>query len=1220
MSIELYFSNQLEQLGQRLSENLSGECRTNDNIFQPSKVIAHNNNLKKWIQMNSARNLGISINMEFKFLENGLWDMLKMLSIDGKIVEIVNNDIRLFLLIDFLQKIDERCMELSPLHKYLYINGTKKKPDYCRRIWQLASKLSFYFREYEFHRPDMITRWLRDGCGDDDTLDKMEICQRYIYNALFHQANGWSADINGTQYMTLSQYAYKVFGEVENCFNTGSSYKDPVSVHIFGLSQVSNFHQYLIARLGGYFNIHVYAFNPCCEFWEDAETKHESKWKAMKRVDNLRISKDESESGELKEADNHLLQWWGKPGRENIRLLSELTDYNFYELFCLNSDVDICNDSVLQRLQRNILFRTPSGDGKYFPVEQDTSLQIAACSGIIREVETVYNSIIYNMKNESSLKLTDIAILVPNMDKYKASIVSVFSRRPTFIPFNLCDSTANNESIFGKGVMGILNLADGSFNRKEVFSLISNPCFMDKFSLTNRDVKVWVRWADELNIFYGYDGNDRKRYGYSAEDLHTWKQGLIRLRLARVMDAPVNVSETGVFGEYKGVVPIELSGTDDLSLMEQFCEVIELLFSKVRPLKDAKLSCCEWADRIGLLLDALLSVPDGYAAEKRVCRSLLDGLNSFRICDDLVDKTVMSDSVNNRDVSITLPMVMEFITSRLTSISSGYGSYLTGGVTIAEIQPMRPIPFKIVYVMGMGEGQFPGKANQSTMDLRLLKRRIGDINRAEADCYMFLEILVSTRDKLYISFVSRDLQRAEVFVPCSVIYQLKEYVEAEILPDKALKMIDIPLDGSDMIYLDNGVNSISDLLVNYSVADRIAYFAANGLLNKVKDGLDEELLNKFKKFEPNFGIDAGEIEDDRLNVTERIQLRHLKRFIEDPAGSALKKHLGIYEEDDRDKSLLENEPFFSRFPFNYDIEISPLKYCAYASAVSSKAVRQQDISTFLNNYYRYCSLSGLTPEGSFKELDKVGIHKVIADRFSGLMEIVKQIDDAMSCYQWAFIGDGSYVDAVKRGNSKFLQLDPVIIETGGMINGLKTKQIELHGSIPMLWRDDEGWNSLVLTTRTKSGGKKLPEKYVLEPFLFYLTLLADRCHSDIISNSSFTIHIIYKEEIISWRYKVSKELAKDYISALISDYLDCFSFDMIHFETVSKVLSSMLKSINEFHGIDKESFVEKLRTEVEKEENISDLVKLSGAVVPEDAFDIVYNRFSLLFSAEIVKV
>jgi exonuclease V gamma subunit len=41
---------------------------------------------------------------------------------------------------------------------------------------------------------------------------------------------------------------------------------------------------------------------------------------------------------------------------------------------------------------------------------------------------------------------------------------------------------------------------------------------------------------------------------------------------------------------------------------------------------------------------------------------------------------------------------------------------------------MRPIPLRIVYVLGLEEGRFPGRADCSTLDLRLRQRRIGDVS------------------------------------------------------------------------------------------------------------------------------------------------------------------------------------------------------------------------------------------------------------------------------------------------------------------------------------------------------------------------------------------------------------------------------------------------------------------------------------------------------------
>ena len=85
------------------------------------------------------------------------------------------------------------------------------------------------------------------------------------------------------------------------------------------------------------------------------------------------------------------------------------------------------------------------------------------------------------------------------------------------------------------------------------------------------------------------------------------------------------------------------------------------------------------------------------------------------------------------------------------------GHYLAEGVTLSSYLPMRPIPFKLVFLMGMGEGRFPASYRKDHLDLRHIpipmretvegrrvrERQIGDVSEPERDRYMFLETPVS---------------------------------------------------------------------------------------------------------------------------------------------------------------------------------------------------------------------------------------------------------------------------------------------------------------------------------------------------------------------------------------------------------------------------------------------------------------------------------------------
>lgn len=1232
MGVELYFSNQLEQLGLRLSNDLKEDNARKTNIFLKSTIIVPNSNLKKWLQMTIANTLGIAINLEFiSSLEDGLWNMLKNLDNSSQRIELLNNEMLQLMLLYLLQDVKEWPEETSLIQKYLLDSDREKRVDHVKRSWQMSKRLAYYFRKYEYHRPDMIRRWQTE-IKRGDKLSDMEVCQSYIYNRLFHPADGLSANINGTQFMTLPQYAYKT---LNNCGNSHILKRDKAqrNAHFFGLSQISDFHNYLIGNLGRYFNIFIYAFNPCCEFWEDIETPGEQGWRIRKGMKRLKISDCEVNTGELdlNEADNLLLQWWGKPGRENIRLLSELTDYNFYELFCLNETQDIKNDTTLQRLQRHILFRTHAGGGKDFPVRQDCSLQIAACPGLYREVETVYNSIIYNMEADNTLNLTDIAILVPDMERYKPAITSVFNRRPAHIPYNLCDSTAEKESVFGQGVIGLLKLAERSFNRRDVFSLVFNPCFLSRFSLSRDEVQVWTCWVDGLNIFHGFDSQDKQRHGYSENDAHTWRHGLRRLRMARIMDAPQDAHLSGRFEDYMGIIPYDVSGSGDMALLERFCEVIELLFARVQTLRNMRLSCRDWAERITYLIDEFLSIPHEHSTEEGVRQVMFAGLKGLEIYDKLLLRSPSSGRGNsNGNGCLELPMITEFIKAKLASISSGYGSYLTGGVTISEMRPMRPIPFKIVYVMGMGEGRFPGRDNQSVLDLSLLNRRIGDVSRSEADCYMFLEIMVSTRKKLYLTFVSKDLQNDEEFIPCSVVHQLKYYVESEILPDKEyFKITNIPLKGSDINYLGKKADNASDLLVNYSEADRLSFYVENNLLNKVKNSLSDNELKRLERFKPDLNI--SEIDNKPRPEIERVTIRQLRRFLENPADASLRRHLNLYEDDNNDKSLAENEPFFAEFPLDYNLIMRSMEYCVNLMPESVPADRRQaKTMDFLASYYRESFLKGMTPEDAFCERDRMEFEKTLKQRFHGLLTIIRQIEKAHNAeasnanvrkwHRWIFLGDGNLKDADNKRSGEFIEFDHLLFEAEmGKKDGILIRQgVEIHGSLPMVWQDETGWNSLVLTTRKRSEGR-LPEKYVIEPFLFYLTMISGKDSADLIGDSPFNIHLFYKEERRWWRYRLSPEKAKDYLGKLISDYLNRKQFDLMPFETIRKIVNRFNPDSQDdkiIADIDADLFKAELEEELIMDKDLAELVKLSNADVPDDVFEKVKRRFSLLFEAQ----
>ena len=142
--------------------------------------------------------------------------------------------------------------------------------------------------------------------------------------------------------------------------------------------------------------------------------------------------------------------------------------------------------------------------------------------------------------------------------------------------------------------------------------------------------------------------------------------------------------------------------------------------------------------------------------------------------------------------------IIEFFKQKQSSVRMHRGHYLAEGITVSSFKPMRPIPFKAVFLLGLGEGLFPSALRKDTLDLRHIperldppiegknfrERRIGDVSETERDRYMFLETLISTRKNLVLSYVSHSDKTDDELSPSSIIQTLLDELDRGYLKNK----------------------------------------------------------------------------------------------------------------------------------------------------------------------------------------------------------------------------------------------------------------------------------------------------------------------------------------------------------------------------------------------------------------------------------------------------
>ncbi len=951
--IELIYSNCTERLLHSLVSDLSVRQQEGAHPLDPIEIIVPNPNMEAWVTLGLARATGVAANIRFRRLERFIGDLTE-LALPGyfKLADLDTIEAALLAALH-----DERILtlpELQPVRSYLesgagVVEGSVFDRHLAedsldlRRI-QLASRLAYLYQEYSFSRPEMTATW-REGVDPanrsgrfgrfglsgsayldpalaDSSFAAAAKWQKVLWQAVFGPSGTLEQNppASGGRWMTLDQLVldHEFFRQIAKA-------ELPV-VHIFGISYVARIFQLLFGRLGESKTIRIYTLNPCAEFWEDVETDRELFYR-LDREENSRSKLLWSATGEpdtedpfaLEEADTPALRHWGKPGREYVRLLGELTDCDFESEFA--DPVDSDQPSVLHRLQHDILYREPERvlDSKNAGLcEPDRSIRLVAAPSVRREIEWVADEIWRLLREDSPpsgsprLRLSDIAVIVNSnaRDLYLPQIEAVFSACHN-LPGSFSDLPGSAGSRLIEAMSMLLKLPFGRFTRAEMLSLLSHPALNTKLEgLTPGDLAVL---AEKLGIIYGADRSDHAGT-YVDEDVFNWDQGIRRLALGAFMIGEKS-GEERIFTTAAGRWLVEEVAGDAFPAAARFGLLVRSLLADARYVRQQQLTLGQWAA-------FFMSQVERYFASTEA----RDEHDRFRISSALgrLEQMDWGITVSGRTATALAEQT-------LAELSGGRGRYLAEGVVVSSFLPMRAIPFKVVFLLGLGEGLFPAAGRRDALDLRAAKRRAGDVDPSERDRYMFLETLLCTRQKLYLSYIRRDEQTGDPLQPSAVVQELLHILKNGYLGDEgveqlkiepALRRYDDQLSLSDTFSDETKVEAqvqavAADWLQHCgrpAVEDPASGFkvirehAAPGEWEKLSKMLKlppEPLAIKTKAVAPELFSEAGL---SGREVEALLTVTALRRFLECPLQGWASAMLGLAETED-DQADREEEDF-----------------------------------------------------------------------------------------------------------------------------------------------------------------------------------------------------------------------------------------------------------------------------------------------------------------------
>ncbi|MFH0902766.1 MAG: exodeoxyribonuclease V subunit gamma [Pseudomonadota bacterium] len=910
--IRVSYSNQTERLLRQLATDL--QQRAPASPLDPICLVVPNHQVATYVKHGLARHCGIAANCSVH-LVGELASNLVATRLPG--VRLVDRRLLQGLVLSLLLDKDyldgsgsdrqTRATDrpaLAAIRSYLRAAGDSEHAVNLKR-YQLASELGNLFEEYSLSRPEVVEAW-REGRSsldrDGELFGEAELWQRQLWVDILGPEGILARRCreSGTRWLTLPELTSLLAqqtGEVAI----------PSPIWIFGISYLPGELYRLLEALSSLVDVDVYALNPCQEFWEDIGNSAEPDWQLAPLA-----------------PDNPPLRWWGRPGREGIRALNELTGCDFVSCF---ADPLAATDTLLHRLQHDILLAEPERSGnRPLDLDADGSIRILACAGVRQEIAAVAAEILALLQEDEArgssplLRLNEIAILVnaTERDSYLAHLPAVLGEHG--ISCSVADRSLSADSHVVEAVDLLLSLPQGELSRSEIMRIVTHPAVLARYP--EIDPKQWLAWVDRLGIVFGADRHDHEG-SYIDRDLFNWDQGIRRLALGVFM-AGEGSDGTHPFYSAASHLPEEVE-RDEIESAGRFGLLLRSLISGARRARDAWLEPREWAAFLIETITAYLTPGDD-----RDERALKRCIGAVQILADLdVDGKTLPYSI-----------AVAFVRAALAQIESGSGQFLADGVVVASLAPMRAIPFRIAFVLGLGENKFPAPEKRSFLDLRLARRRSGDVSARDRDKYLFLETILSTRERLYLSYVGRDPLTGERLHPSPVVATLEQILQQGYLGGKEIEEL-LPLrrhqleagGGEETAQQQGDDAGRSSLLLERRAPpvtleqkrEHQAFALGNDLrrflgwdrrmptLRDLGQALRPEVWRDLSSI---LGVFPGprsiaaseEAKTPRSPEEITLSIRAIRSFLECPLQGSARYVLGLAEEDD-DLLALEHEPF-----------------------------------------------------------------------------------------------------------------------------------------------------------------------------------------------------------------------------------------------------------------------------------------------------------------------
>jgi exodeoxyribonuclease V gamma subunit len=742
--------------------------------------LVQSNGIAEWLKVSMAEKMGVCSGVQVTLPARFLWQTYRQVLGPQRVPRRSPYD-RLPLTWRLMQLLPAVINDpvYAPL-AYFLKDGSPE-----RRL-QLARKLADLFDQYQVYRAGWLSVWaeggdvLLDARGQTRPLEPDQLWQPHLWRALR------AACADDTRESGRAD-VHRQF--VEALAHAGTAVDLPRRVVLFGVASLPYQTLEALGALARHTQVIVAVPNPCQYYWGDIISGREL-LTAQRRHQLYAPHGASLADIPLEQMHAHchpLLAGWGRLGRDFIRMLDEFDDVHATRRQFPSLRVDVFSDgagtTLLSQVQAAIRDMQPLHDDldqRSRCPTKDTSIRFHIAHSAQREVEILHDGLLEKLAgilaapdddtahlasdddsaSAPALQPRDIIVMVPDIEKFAPAIRAVFGQYARgdkrFIPFQIADVSARRTSPMLIALDWLLHLPQQRCLQSEVRDLLDVPAIAARFGIAQHDLPRVAQWVEAAGVRWGLDARHRVALELaSAGEQNAWLFGMRRMLLGYA---------NGANDHYADIEPLAQVGGLDAALAGSLAHFVDAL-TRWRHELAAPRTPAEWG-----------------AIAERLQRAFFEPVDE----DDQLTLAQLNGALQTwlhdcADAGFTdqLPAAL-LVEAWLGPLDEKtlHQRFISGGVTFCTLMPMRALPYRMVCLLGMNDGDFPRRAQRADFDLLALPGMAhpGDRSRREDDRYLMLEALLAARDHLHISWSGRSVRDNSPQPPSVLVAQLRDYL------------------------------------------------------------------------------------------------------------------------------------------------------------------------------------------------------------------------------------------------------------------------------------------------------------------------------------------------------------------------------------------------------------------------------------------------------------